>query len=110
MVKDQEKRQSIITLRHNSQSIWKSSRTLKVSSTEVAKPIKRYDETGSHEDHHRKDRPRVTSAADDSSLELPASETAAQISASQISNNRHISNSTVQRRLRESGLHGPIAS
>ncbi|XP_064801196.1 COP9 signalosome complex subunit 8-like isoform X1 [Oncorhynchus masou masou] len=31
----------------------------------VAKTIKRYDETGSREDHHRKGRPRVTSAAED---------------------------------------------
>jgi hypothetical protein len=39
--------------------------TLKVSSSAVAKTIKRYDETGSHEDRHRKGRPRVTSAAED---------------------------------------------
>ena len=45
-----------------------------------------------------------------SSLELPASEIAAQINASQSSSNRHISTSTVQRRLRESGLHGRIAA
>ena len=32
-----------------------------VSSIAVAKNIKHYDETGSHEDHHRKGRPRVTS-------------------------------------------------
>jgi transposase len=41
------------------------SRTLNVSLSAVAKTIKRYDETGSHEDHHRKGRPRVTSAAND---------------------------------------------
>jgi hypothetical protein len=41
------------------------SRTLNVSSSAVAKTIKRYDETGSHEDCHRKGRPRVTSAAED---------------------------------------------
>ena len=41
------------------------SRTFKVSSIAVAKPIKRYDETGSHEDRHRKGRPRVTYAAED---------------------------------------------
>uniref|UniRef100_A0AAZ3Q1Q3 Translation elongation factor EFG/EF2 domain-containing protein n=1 Tax=Oncorhynchus tshawytscha TaxID=74940 RepID=A0AAZ3Q1Q3_ONCTS len=41
------------------------SRTLKVSSSAVAKTIKRYDETSSHEDRHRKRRPRVTSAAED---------------------------------------------
>ena len=45
-----------------------------------------------------------------SSLELPASEIAAQINASQSSSNRHISTSTVQRRQRESGLHGRIAA
>jgi hypothetical protein len=45
-----------------------------------------------------------------SSLELPASELAVQINASQSSHNRHISTSTVQRRLCESGLHGKIAA
>ena len=45
-----------------------------------------------------------------SSLQLPpASEIADQINASQSSSNRYISTSTVQRRLRESGLHGRIA-
>ncbi|CDQ75790.1 unnamed protein product [Oncorhynchus mykiss] len=43
-----------------------------------------------------------------SSLEFPASVTAAQINASQSSSNRHISTSTIQRRQRESGLHGRI--
>ena len=41
---------------------------------------------------------------------LPASEIAAQINASRSSSNRHISTSTVQRRLRESGLHGRISA
>jgi transposase len=41
------------------------SRTLNVSSSAVAKTIKRYDETGSHEDSHRKGRHRVTSAAEE---------------------------------------------
>ena len=45
-----------------------------------------------------------------SSLELPASEIAAQINASQSSSNRHISTLTVQRRLYESGLLGQIAA
>uniref|UniRef100_A0AAZ3PI45 Branched-chain-amino-acid aminotransferase n=2 Tax=Oncorhynchus tshawytscha TaxID=74940 RepID=A0AAZ3PI45_ONCTS len=45
-----------------------------------------------------------------SSLELTAPPNAAQINASQSSSNRHISTSTVQRRLRESGLHGGIAA
>ncbi|CDR00119.1 unnamed protein product [Oncorhynchus mykiss] len=45
-----------------------------------------------------------------SSLELPASEIAAQINASQSSSKRHISTSTVQMRLCKSGLHGQIAA
>ena len=60
-----EKRQSIITLRHEGQSIWNISITLKVSSSTVAKTIKHYDETGSDEDRHMNGRPRVTSAAED---------------------------------------------
>ena len=60
-----EKRQSIITLRHEGQSIRKISRTLKVSTSAVAQTIMSYDETGSHEDRHRKGRPRVTSAVQD---------------------------------------------
>jgi hypothetical protein len=38
---------------------------LNISSSAVAKNIKRYDETVSHEDRHRKARPRVTSAAEE---------------------------------------------
>ena len=45
-----------------------------------------------------------------SDLQLTALQIAAQIHASQSSSNRHISTSTVQRRLRESGLHGRIAA
>ena len=60
-----EKWQSTITLRHEGQSIWKISKTLKVSPSAVAKTIKRYEESGSHEDRHRNGRPRVTSAADE---------------------------------------------
>ena len=45
-----------------------------------------------------------------SSFELPTSKIAAQINASQSSSNRHISTSTVQRILCESGLHGRIAA
>ena len=44
------------------------------------------------------------------SLELTAPQIAAQINASQSSSNRHISASTVQKRLSESGLHGRIAA
>ena len=52
-----------------------------ISSSAVAKTIKRYKETGSHEDRHRKGRRRVTSAAEDKVIR--ASEIAAQINASQ---------------------------
>ena len=45
-----------------------------------------------------------------SSLMLPATEIAGQINASQSSSNRHISTSTVQRRLCESGIHGRNAA
>ena len=44
------------------------------------------------------------------SLELTAPQIAAQINASQSSSKRHISTSTVQRRLHESDLHGQIAA
>ena len=54
-----------------------------------------------------KEDPELPSLQRISSLELPASEIAAQINAS---SNRHISTSTVQRRLRESALHGQIAA
>uniref|UniRef100_A0A0F8C2E2 Paired domain-containing protein n=1 Tax=Larimichthys crocea TaxID=215358 RepID=A0A0F8C2E2_LARCR len=60
-----EKRQSIITLRNEGQSVRKIANTLNVSPSAVVKTIKRYNETGSHEDHPRKGRPRVTSAAED---------------------------------------------
>ena len=113
-----EKRQSIITLRQEGQSIRKISRTFNVSSSAVAKTIKRYDETGSHESRPRKGRPRVTSAAEDKSItvtslrnrQLTAPQIRAHINALQSSTSRHISTSTVQRRLRESGLHGGIAA
>ena len=45
-----------------------------------------------------------------STLELTPPQIAAQIAASQSSGNRHISTSTVQRILRESGLNGRIAA
>jgi hypothetical protein len=43
---------------------------LKVFSSAVAKTIKSYDETGSHEDRHRKGRPKVTSAAEDTLIRV----------------------------------------
>ena len=87
-----EKQQSITTLRH------KVSRTLKVSSSAVAKTTIRYED------------PELPLPQRLTSLELPASEIAAQINASQSSSNRHNSTSIVQRRLCKSGLHGRIAT
>ena len=55
-----EKQKFIIPKRHEGQSTQKMSITLKVSSSAVAKNIKHFDETGSHEDRHRKGRRRVT--------------------------------------------------
>jgi transposase len=101
-----EKRQSIITLRHEGQSIQKMSRTLKASTSAVAKTIKHSDETGSHEDCHRKGRPRVTSAAEEKFISVTSLRNCSPINASQSSSNRRISTSTVQRRLHESGLPG----
>ena len=96
----------------------KISGTLKVSSSAVAKTIKRDDETGCHEDRYRKGRPRVTSTAEDKFIivtslrnhQLTSPQIAAQANATQNSSNRNISTSTVQRRLHESGLHGRIAA
>ena len=65
--------------------------------------FKRCDETGSHEDRHRNERPRVISVAEDKFIRFPslrnqqltAPQIAAQINASQSSSNKHISTSTV---------------
>ena len=70
----------------------------------------KFDETGSHEDSHRKEEPELPLLQRIRSLELPASEIAAQINASVSSSHSHISTSTVQRRLCESDLHGRIAA
>jgi transposase len=71
---------------------------VKVSSSAVAKTIKHYDETDSHEDRHRKGRSRVISAAEDKLIRVTSLR------------NRQLTTSTVQRRLGESGLHGRIAA
>jgi transposase len=62
---NKQRETTVITLRHEGQSTRKISRTLKVSSSATAKPIKFCDKTVSLEDRHRKGRPRVTSAAED---------------------------------------------
>ena len=81
---------------------------MNVSPSAVTKPIKRYDESGSHEDRHRNGRPRVTSAAEDKFIRVTSLKNSKQI-LTQSSSNRHISTSTVLRRLSESGLYGRIA-
>ena len=53
-----------------------------------------------------KEDPELPQLQSITSLELTAPQIAAQINASQGSSNRHISTSTVQRRLCELGLHG----
>ena len=67
-----EKRQSIITLRHEGQSMRKMSRTFQVYSSAVAKTIKRYDETGSHEASTGKADAQLPLLQGISSLELTA--------------------------------------
>ena len=76
---------------------------------------KHYDKSGSHEDRSRKG---VTSAVEDKFIrvtslrncKLTAPQIRAQMNATQSSSSRHISTSTVQRRLHESGLYGQIAA
>ena len=94
-----EKWQSIITLRHECQSMRNILRIFKV----MMKLALMRTDTG-------KEDPNLPLLQGISSLELPTSEIAAQINASQRSSNRHISTSTVQKRLHESGLHGRIAA
>ena len=67
-----------------SQSTRKISRTWKVSSSAVAKTIKRYDETGSHEETATgKEDPELPLLQRISPLQLTAPQIAAQINASQ---------------------------
>ena len=88
-----EKRQSIITLRHEGQPIRNISITFKV---EMKLALMRTDTV--------KEDPELPLLQRTSSLELPVSEIAAQINALRSSSDRHISTSKVQRRLHESGL------
>ncbi|CAJ0955651.1 unnamed protein product [Ranitomeya imitator] len=100
------------------QSVQKIGKTLKVSPSAVAKTINRYKETGLHEDRPRKGRPRVTSAAEDKFIRvtslrnrrLTAAQIRDQINATQSSSSKHISTTTVKRKLCAAGLHGKIAA
>lgn len=109
-----EKRHSIINLRIKGQSVLKTAKTLNVSPSVAAKTIERDDEIGPHED-----RTRVTSAVEVKFIwatslrycKLKAPQIRAQTNATQSSNtHRHISTSTVQKRLRKPGLCGEIAA
>jgi hypothetical protein len=62
-------------------SHWNISGTLKVSSSAVAKTIKRYDESGPHEDRQRKGRPSDLCCRG-SSFELSTPQIVAQINLS----------------------------
>ena len=68
----------------------------------MAKTIKRYNETGTYEDRPRTGRPRATSAAEEKFIWDTSLRNRVQVA--------HISTSTVQRRLRESGLHCRIVT
>ncbi|CAJ0940501.1 unnamed protein product [Ranitomeya imitator] len=96
----------------------KVSQSEKLSPSAVAKTIKRYKETGSHEDRPRKGRPRVTSASEDKFIRvtslrnhrLTAAQIRDQVNATQSSSTRHTSTTTVKRRLCAAGLYGKIAA
>ena len=94
-----EKQQSV-TLRHKGQSIQNISRTMKVSSS-AQKPSRAMMKLALMRTATGTEDPELPLLQRISSLELPASEFAAQRNASQSSSHRHISTSTVQR-LRES--------
>ena len=83
----------------------KISRTLKVSSSAVTKTIKRYVETGSHEDRHNKGRPRVTSPAEDKFIRVTSLRN---YSPNKWLSKRHVNISCSEET--ESGLHGLIAA
>ena len=114
----EEKQVAIITLRNEGQSNQKIAETSNVSPRAVAKTIKGFNETGSHEDRSRKVRQRVTSADEKEFIwvtslrnpKLTAAQIRDQMNTTQSPSSRHISTTTVRRRLRESGLHGQIVA
>ncbi|MDF4311521.1 helix-turn-helix domain-containing protein, partial [Vibrio parahaemolyticus] len=60
-----EKRIEIQVLKKEGYSTRQIAQKVKVSQSGVAKALKRYEETGSHEDRFRSGRSRVTSKAED---------------------------------------------
>ena len=83
---------------------------MKVSSSAVAKTIKCYDETGSHEDLHRKIIPRVTSAVENEFIRVTSLRNR-QLTAPQIA---QVTDTSQHQLFRgdcvKSGLHGQIAA
>ena len=86
--KNRSNKQRETTVHHS----FKTRRSVNVESffSAVAN-IKLYDETGSHEDHHRIGRPRVTSVAEDMFIRVTSLR---KCSSNKCSSNRHISTST----------------
>lgn len=84
--------------------------TLNLSPSAVAKTIKCYNETGSHEDCQ--DWLRATSAAKDTIIKITSLKhhQFAHINAFRMSSRKYISISSVQRRWHKWGLHGRIAT
>ena len=98
-----DKRQSIITLKHEGKSIQNILRTMKVQSQ---KPSSAMMKLALMRTATGKEDPELPLLKRTISVELTPPQIAAQINASQSSSNIHISTSTVQRRQHESGLHG----
>ena len=101
-----EKWQSIITLRHEGQSM----QPFKFLQVQSQKQLSAMMKLALMRTATGKEDPALPLLQRISSLELTAPQIIAQIHASQSSSNRHISTSTVQRRLHESGLHCRIAA
>lgn len=104
-----EKREAVVTLRKEGQTLRQIAKTLQVSVSAVAKTIKRVEETGTHEDRARSGRPKVTSESENKFIQgislsegqLSAPKIQAKLNAKRTS---EVSISTIQRRLREAGL------
>ncbi|MDF4304952.1 helix-turn-helix domain-containing protein, partial [Vibrio parahaemolyticus] len=110
-----EKRIEIQVLKKEGYSTRQIAQKVKVSQSGVAKALKRYEETGSHEDRFCSGRSRVTSKAEDKFIRVTSlrnrQKTAPEIRA-QLNSTRsnNVSVETVRRRLRESGLKARVAA
>lgn len=105
----------MIILRNEGQSYRQIAKTLQISVTGVAKTVKRYEQTGTHDDQKRSGRPKVTSESEDKFIRvislrnrrMTAPEIQAQLNETRSTD---ISSSTVKRRLRTAGLMGRVAA